>query len=197
MNMQDIVNNGIIALKNVASYYPFFISMLFAVSLIVLESIIPVLPLALFIAMNMVLFGNITGFFLSWIGTLLGCCLSFYLFRKCFRNWLEKYIQKKPKLQAMKQKIDSISYSNLVVIAALPFTPAFTINILAGISDLSMRKFVIAMGIAKLAIVYFWGYIGTTFLESITNPKTLITVLVLVFGTYLISKIIGKNFQLE
>ena len=48
---------------------------------ILFESIIPMLPLSLFITLNFVTFGSIIGFIISWIFTVLGCMMSYYLFK--------------------------------------------------------------------------------------------------------------------
>ena len=47
--------------------------------LIIFESMIPVLPLAVFIALNIMTFGSLFGFILSWVATVTGCMISFYL----------------------------------------------------------------------------------------------------------------------
>ena len=49
---------------------------------ILVESMVPILPLFVFITLNFLAFGNIWGFLISWIFTCLGCLLSFILFRK-------------------------------------------------------------------------------------------------------------------
>ena len=59
--------------------------------LIIFESMIPVLPLAVFIALNIMTFGSLFGFILSWVATVTGCMISFYLCRK-LRNKFEKKI---------------------------------------------------------------------------------------------------------
>ena len=46
--------------------------------LIIIESMIPVLPLAVFITLNMVSFGPIFGFLISWLATITGCMISLY-----------------------------------------------------------------------------------------------------------------------
>ena len=45
----------------------------FGVFIILLESVIPALPLGVFITLNMQAFGILFGFFLSWLATCLGC----------------------------------------------------------------------------------------------------------------------------
>ena len=59
---------------------------------IVLESIIPPLPLFVFITINFVAFGKIIGFIISWICTCIGCMISYYLVKKFFRNFYSNIV---------------------------------------------------------------------------------------------------------
>ena len=55
---------------------------------IILESMIPVLPLSVFITLNMISYGQVLGFIISWIATIIGCMISFFLFRSIFQKKL-------------------------------------------------------------------------------------------------------------
>lgn len=167
--------------------------------LVLLESIIPVLPLGVFITLNINAFGFLFGFLLSWMATCIGCILSFYLFRFWFQDRFFRLLKKK-KAKHLKEtivKISKIPFSNLVVLIALPFTPAFLINIAAGLSKMSSEKFVIAILLGKISIVYFWGYIGKSILESVTDIKTIITVSFMLLIAYFLSKLVGKKLKIE
>ena len=59
--------------------------------LIILESMIPILPLAVFIALNIMTFGSLFGFLISWIATVIGCMISFTLCRKLRDKFEKKY----------------------------------------------------------------------------------------------------------
>ena len=100
-------------------------------------------------------------------------------------------------LRIITKKINKLNFSNLVLITALPFTPAFLINIAAGLSNMNFKKFVFAILIAKLAVVYFWGFIGTTFLQSVTDINVIIKLALILFGAFILSKIIMKYFKLS
>ena len=195
--MEDIINNLIMWLKDSYNSFPFLLSLSFGFGLIVLESIIPILPLALFIALNLMLFGNVLGFILSWIATICGCILSYSIFKYGFSKFIYKVEDNHPKTKALTSSIRNISFSNLVIIMAIPFTPAFSINIGAGLSKMRFKKFFFALLISKLFIVYFWGFIGTTLLESITDITVLIKIGVLLLIAFLLSKVILKKFNLE
>lgn len=171
-------------------------SFFLGIFIIILESILPMLPLGLFVAFNVVIFGNVLGFFMSWVATLIGCSLSFFIFRK-IREKIDNYIERKPKFKNVMENINKISFSNLVIIMAFPFTPAFSINIGAGLSNIPYKKFIMAASIAKVSIVYFWGYIGSTFIESMTDPGVLIKLVIILLIAFLLSKFVTKKFKID
>lgn len=169
----------------------------FGFFLIILESIIPALPLGVFVAFNMMAFGTVFGFILSWTATIMGCILSYLLFYKVVGKYLKNKLKKTDKYNKLIKRISKIKFTTLVLIIALPFSPAFAINIAAGISKINFKKFVVALLIGKVSIVYFWGYIGKSLLESITDINTLITISIMLLLSYVISKIINKKFKIE
>lgn len=159
--------------------------------LIILESIIPILPLAVFIAVNVISFGPVLGFLVSWIATVVGCMISFFVCRKLSEKFERKYKDNK-NINKFKKYIGKLSYSNLVILLAVPFTPAFAINIGAGLSDIDYKRYFSALMIGKIPMVYFWGFIGKSLLESITDPYTLAQIIVMLILAYLASKVVNK-----
>lgn len=162
--------------------------------LIVLESIIPILPLGVFVALNVITFGSIFGFIISWLATVTGCMISFYLTRKLRKKFEQKYKNNKV-INKFKKYISKLSYSNLVIIMAMPFTPAFAINIGAGLSDIDPKKFFSAIMIGKISMVYFWGFIGKSLLESISDPYTIAQITAMLILAYLVSKVVNKFIE--
>lgn len=167
--------------------------------LIILESILPMLPLSVFITLNMVSFGSLFGFLISWISTIIGCMLSFTLFRHFFQKRLYRFIKKKEQDQfaSIMKTISNINFSNLVILIAIPFSPAFFINIAAGVSKIKTEKFFMAVIIGKMVMVYFWGYIGTTLLESLTDITVLFKIGGLLVGAFFLSKIVEKRLKVK
>lgn len=194
--MQTFIESNIDILKEFVQNSNFILALIIGIGLIVLESIIPLLPLAVFIAINMIVFGGAIGFIISWISTIIGCTLSFVIFRK-LKLKLWKKIEKKKNIVNLMNKIDKISFSSLVIILAFPFTPAFSINIGAGLSNMNYRKYFFALLISKLSIVYFWGFIGTTLIESITDINIIIRISCILLVTFILSKIVMKKFGIK
>lgn len=164
---------------------------------IILESIIPPLPLFVFITLNFIAYGKLVGFIISWICTCIGCFLSYFLVKKFLRNWVLKKIKNVDLLTKWMSYIENLSLSKVTVILAIPFTPAFMVNIAAGICNMDFKKFSIAILISKIFLVYFWGVVGTGLLESLHNPRSIITVIVMMVVAYLVSLIIKKVFKID
>lgn len=165
--------------------------------LIIFESILPILPLFVFITLNFMAFGTILGFIISWVFTIIGCLLSFFLFRKKISNWFTKKISNKKEITKLMNIISKIKLEQLTLIIAVPFTPAFLVNIAAGLSKMSFKKYLIAIIIGKIFLVFFWGFVGTSLVQSLTNPVALIKVVILVLIAYIISKLVNKKFNLD
>jgi uncharacterized membrane protein YdjX (TVP38/TMEM64 family) len=195
--MEELINNTIELIKDLAASNNPLLVVFLASLTVIIESIIPILPLAIFIALNMFIFGNFWGFIISWIATIIGCTISFYIFRLGLNKYLYRFLDKDDLPNKLINKINKIKFNHLVLITALPFTPAFAINIASGLSKMSYKKFLTNIVIAKISIVYFWGYIGKSFLESITDINTLIKIGIVLVITYYISTYITKKLNIE
>ncbi len=167
--------------------------------LVLLESVFPPLPLGAIVGLNMLSFGNIFGFLISYIATIVGCIASFYLFRYLFKDkfihWFSK--SKQETIKKWMDKLSNIDFNVLVVLFALPVTPAFAVNIAGGLSDISARKYLIALMIGKPAMLLFYGYIAVSFVDSLKDPINFVKVGVLVLAAYIVSKIVEKIVKVE
>ncbi len=190
--MENIYNLVMNIINSTASY-----SILLSSLLIIIESIIPPLPLGLFVTILFVNHGILLGFLISWISTIIGSILSFYLFQTIFKGLVDKYIRKYKYADKFIGLMDNIKFSDLVLIIAIPFTPQFLINIGAGISKLEFKKFLPSIIIGKISVVLFWGLVGTSLIDSLKDPISLVKVIVLVLITYIITKIVNKKFNLD
>ncbi len=164
---------------------------------IVLESIIPPLPLFVFITINFVAFGSVIGFIISWICTCIGCIISYWLVKKIFGNLVVNKIKDVELLSKCMNYVENLSLTQVIVILSIPFTPAFMVNIAAGLCNMNFKKFLISILVGKIFLVYFWGVVGTGLLESLHNPRSIITVIVMVVIAYLVSIIIKKVFKID
>ena len=164
---------------------------------ILFESIIPMLPLSLFITLNFMTFGSIIGFIISWIFTVLGCMMSYYLFKSAVSEKRLSKFKENNTLKKVINVIENMNVTSLVTLIAIPFTPAFAVNIAAGICRVPKRKFLLALMLGKISLVYFWGFVGVGLIESLKNPSKLIGVVILIVIVYIISYILSKKLKIK
>jgi uncharacterized membrane protein YdjX (TVP38/TMEM64 family) len=167
------------------------------IAVIILESMFPIIPLAVFIALNILVYGPVWGYIISWMATIIGCMISFTLFRHFFHSYINKKLKNKKQYQRLRKWISNVKFSHLAVLVALPFTPAFAVNISAGLSDISKRKFFFAILIGKPFMVYFWGYVGHNLFEIFSNPRALLDVMLLLLGAYIVSSIVERKLKIK
>lgn len=190
------------AIEEIIDFSTNFISsggLLFGFFIVYIECLIPMLPLSVFIALNVNAFGFFTGVLISWIATCLGCVTSYYLFAFISEKLAKKFLSRKT-YNKVKKKVDKfrdIAFPKLVLLITLPFTPSFLINLLAGLSKLDKEKFILSLLIGKIFTIIFWGYIGKTFIESLTDVKALIYIGITLVVAYVVSKVVSKKFEIE
>lgn len=166
--------------------------------LITLESFMPFLPLAMFIGLNVSAFGWFGGFIISYIGAICGSLISYFFFYYLSdKKYVKKFIHGNEKINYYADKFHHIKLSTLSLCLVNPFLPAFAFNIAAGLVKMSKRKFITALVIGKVFIIYFWGYVGESLIDSFTNLNTLFWLLIVFVVVYFISKWVSSKFNLE
>lgn len=188
-NLDEIIENFLMSIGIMAP--------IISVILTFLEGTLAFLPLFVFLTVNVLTLGPVAGSIISWIATTLGSYVCFIIFRKGFYKKFEKIISNKPKIKKFMKRVSKLSFSQLVLIIAIPFTPSFFVNLGAGLSKISEEKFLDALILGKVVIVLFWGYIGSSLLECLNNPIELVKVAVLVLIAYILGTIVNKNFDLD
>ena len=193
MEVLEALNEVIMNLLNLLGSWGALLGCVF----ILFESIVPILPLSVFITLNFLTFGSIIGFIISWVFTVLGCMMSYYIFRSSVsEKRLEKFKENQTLLKVI-NVIENMNFTSLVVLIAIPFTPAFAVNIAAGICRIDKKKFLLALMLGKISLVYFWGFVGVGLIESLKNPSKLIGVVILIVIVYIISYILSKKLKIK
>lgn len=157
------------------------------------------LPLSVFVALNVNTFGFFMGTSISWFATSLGSFICYMLFYFLEDKFFSKLFNKKFLLKINNgiRAFQNIKFVHLVLIITLPFTPSFLINILSGVAKVSKEKFIFSLLIGKMFTIIFWGYIGKSFIESLGDITSIIYILGTLLFAYIISKIVEKRFHIE
>lgn len=191
----DVIGDIVNTCTNLISNGGFIIGFI----LVFIESFLPFLPLGVITTLNINAFGFLFGTILSWIATCTGCIVVYTLIYNISNKYIYKFFKEKTKKQIDKaiNKFQNIKLSTLTLIVTLPFTPSFLVNILSGIAGIKKEKFITAILIGKLFMISFCGIIGKSFLESMTDIKSLIFITLALLIAYIISKIVSKKMHIE
>ncbi len=188
-NLNVILNNFLL---NAGIWAPLLSSIL-----IVLEGIFAFLPLFVFVTVNLLTLGNILGSLVSYLCTVIGNFLIFNLCRIGLSPLFRKFIENKARLSNVMKMINNISFSKLVLIISIPLTPSFLVNLAAGLSKIPKKKYLYALMLGKTCIIIFWGFLGTSLVECLTNPFMLTKVVLLILACNIIGKLINQKLNLD
>ena len=165
--------------------------------LIIVEPLLPFLPMFIFVTINLLVFGYILGFIISYVCSVLGCLLFYIVVNKLFYNKAYKFYKDKAKVGALMKRYKNMKLETLTTIISMPFTPSFLINLFAALSKMPLKKYITAEIIAKIFITIFWGFIGCNLIKCFENPRYLIVIFIMLLVGYIISRIINKKYELE
>ena len=188
-NINEILNEFLL---NAGIWAPLLSSIL-----IVLEGIFAFLPMFVFVTVNLLTLGNILGSIVSYFCTVIGNFLIFYLWRIGLSPLFNKKIKNKSKLKKIMKFINNLSFSKLVLIISIPLTPTFLVNLAAGLSKIPRKKYLYALMLGKVCIILFWGVLGTSLIDCLTNPLMLIKVILIILVCNIVGKFINKKFNLD
>ena len=167
------------------------------ITLALVESFFPPLPLVAIVALNVAAHGGLFGFLYSWIGVALGGSIMFLLWRRVVKRYFWKIASRSPKLERAQQWVNRFDTSSLFMLTLLPFTPSSFMHLAFGISDFDEKRYLITMLLGKGVMVAMMSIFGQSLVSSMRNPVYLILAVVLWGGMYFVSKKFCKRHNLE
>ena len=111
------------------------------ITLAMVESFFPPLPLIAIVALNVAAHGGILGFLYSWAGVALGGSIMFLFWRRVVKCFFWKFASRSPKLEKAQQWVNRFDTSSLFMLALLPFAPSSFMHLAFGISDFDEKRF--------------------------------------------------------
>ncbi len=167
------------------------------ITLALVESFFPPLPLVAIVALNVAAHGGLLGFLYSWIGVALGGSIMFLLWRRVVKRYFWKIASRSPKLERAQQWVNRFDTSSLFMLTLLPFTPSSFMHLAFGISDFDEKRYLITMLLGKGVMMAMMSIFGQSLVSSMRNPVYLILAVVLWGGMYFVSKKFCKRHNLE
>lgn len=166
---------------------------LIAILLPVIEAFLPILPLVLFVTINVSVFGFFWGYLFSWIGNCLGSFLLFMLIRKIGGKKIEDKINKSKYSLAL-EKIRSKNFSVLFFLYCFPFTPSFLISGASALANMNTKEFLIALIPSKFIMLISLAVIGLNVGSFFKNPlRSVLFVAAIIFVNYILKYIVENS----
>ncbi|MED3572444.1 TVP38/TMEM64 family protein [Cytobacillus praedii] len=153
-----------------------------------LEAFLPFLPLFIFVMANANAFGLWFGFLLSWIGSTVGALLVFLLVRKYGQKRMLRFLKKSPKVQKLMAWVERHGFGPLFILLCFPFTPSAVVNIVAGLSKISIAQYMLAVLTGKMVMIFTMSFVGYDIKSLITQPARTAIVGVIIFILWYVGK---------
>ena len=166
------------------------------ITLAMVESFFPPLPLIAIVALNVAAHGGFLGFAYSWIGVLLGGTLMFLLWRRVVKRFFWKVASRSEKLEKAQRWVSRLDVASLFMLSVLPFTPTSFMHFAFGISDFDEKRYLITMLLGKGVMVAMMALFGQSLVSSLKNPVYLILAVILWGGMYWASKQFCKKHDI-
>ncbi|MRX73530.1 TVP38/TMEM64 family protein [Bacillus lacus] len=158
-----------------------------------LEAFLPFLPLLLFVVANANAFGLWIGFLLSWLGASVGAILVFIIVRRLGNKRFFRFLRERKVIRKMTGWVERHGFTPLFLILCFPFTPSAAVNVVAGLSKISMWQFSLAVLSGKLVMIFVLSYIGQDVRSLLTQPQKAIIAGVVIFIMWIVGKQVEKR----
>ncbi|MDR4887131.1 TVP38/TMEM64 family protein [Fredinandcohnia sp. QZ13] len=153
-----------------------------------LEAFLPFLPLVAFVVANANAFGLWLGFLYSWIGAIGGSLLVFFLVRKYGQKRFFSFVSRHKKIKRLITWVEKHGFGPLFLLLCFPFTPSAAINLVAGLSRVSIPQFVLAVLCGKLVMIFTISFIGYDIRALFQQPVRTIIVVIIIFVLWIVGK---------
>lgn len=164
-----------------------------ALLLPMLESFLPFLPLAAFVVANATAYGLWLGFLLSWGGAVIGSYCVFLIIRKYGHNRFFGFITNRPSIQKLIRWVEMQGFTPLFILLCFPFTPSSVVNVVAGLSNLKKKSYLITIMSAKFVMILVISWIGSDLQSLITKPWKTVLIIIAIILMWLGGKWVEKN----
>lgn len=160
-----------------------------------LEAFLPFLPLFVFVMANATAFGLWWGFLFSWLGAVLGAFLVFLVVRKYGQGRFFIFLQKHKQVQRLMEWVENHGFSPLFLMLCFPFTPSAIVNIVAGLSKVSIWQYGLAVIGGKMVMIFTISFVGYDIPSLIHQPIRTVIVLLVIFVLWYVGKRIEAHLD--
>lgn len=146
---QNQVFTSEVALRNLLDSFGFFAPIVF-IGIQIIQTVVPIIPGALTIPMGVVIFGMGNGFWLNFIGILIGSVINFLLAKKYGRPLVELLVDRKHYEKYISWLDNEKRFERLFIFGMFfPISPDDILCYIAGLSNLSFSRYLVILTLGK------------------------------------------------
>lgn len=160
-----------------------------------LEAFLSFLPLVVFVAANGAAYGLLKGFLYSWIGASAGAICVFLIVRKLGNRRFFQWLKRNKQIVRVTNWLDRHGFGPLFLLMCFPFSPSSVINIVAGLSHISIQQFILAVLLGKTVMIFTIAFVGDSIVSFAQNPLRTILVGIGILIFWLFGKYMEKRLQ--
>lgn len=153
-----------------------------------LEAFLPFLPLVVFVTANANAFGLWWGFLFSWIGATLGALIVFLLVRRYGETRFFRFLRKNRQVKRLTKWVDKHGFGPLFILLCFPFTPSALVNVVAGLSSISIAQYMLAVVTGKMVMIFTISFIGYDIISLVRQPIRTVIVAAIIFVLWFVGK---------
>jgi uncharacterized membrane protein YdjX (TVP38/TMEM64 family) len=158
-----------------------------------LEAFLPFLPLVVFVMANANAFGLWFGFLFSWIGAAAGALLVFLLVKRYGDTRVFRFLRSSRQVNRLTRWVDKHGFGPLFLLLCFPFTPSALVNVVAGLSSISIAQYMLAVLTGKMVMIFTISFIGYDIISLVQKPIRTVIVGVIIFILW----IVGKQIEIR
>lgn len=163
--------------------------------LVMIETFIPILPLSLFVAINVMIYGFWEGYVYSWIGNVISSILLFFIIKKYGTSKFQKKIKDNRKVRNTFNWIKEHGFLPIFILLSFPFTPSFLICGLSALAGVKNIVFIYSIIFGKLIMIFSLSFIGYNISEFIHQPLKSSILILLTLSISFIAKIAIRLYE--
>ncbi|KML06116.1 TVP38/TMEM64 family protein [Rossellomorea marisflavi] len=160
-----------------------------------LEAFLPFLPLFVFVLANANAFGLWFGFLFSWIGASAGALLVFMLVRRYGEARFFRFLKKNKQASRLTHWVDRHGFGPLFILLCFPFTPSALVNVVAGLSRISIAQYMLAVITGKMVMIFTISFIGYDIVSLVKQPIRTVIVGGIIFLLWFVGKRIEAHLN--
>lgn len=160
-----------------------------------IEVFIPILPLIVFVIVNVNAYGFIIGMILAWLGTVLGSFIMFLIFRRLSNSKYMKRLKQRKSAERLIKYIDEHGVIPIFILFCFPFTPSALVNLIASVTNIKSVHYFWVLALSKLVMISLVGWLGKDISTLFTNPLRITIVVIVVIIVWFIGRKVEKHFM--